>query len=101
MSEPITSVTIAKFLVFGAASLMGGIAHILVEFRKGKIKNKKDGLALLFVSTFAGAVWCVISLKFYGDDILLAIFAGMFGGFMSLEGLAIAFSYLKNKFLIK
>lgn len=101
MSEPITSVTIAKFLVYGTASFVGGLAHVLVDFRKGKIKDKKDGFALLFVSSFAGALWCVLSLKFYTNDHLLAIFAGMFGGFMSLEGLAVISQYLQNKFLTK
>ena len=101
MTETITSTVVAKWIVLSLASFFGGIAHVLVEFRKGRIKNRKDGYALLFISSFAGACWAVIAYRLYSQDIPLVIFAGMFGGFMSLEGLAFIWTVITNKFLTK
>lgn len=94
MSEPISSVVIAKWILYGLGSLFGGVVHALIDLRAGKIKDTRDFMALAVISTFAGAIWCVLCQKIYDGDVLISLFGGMFGGVMSLNGLAILFNVL-------
>jgi hypothetical protein len=87
--ETISSVVIAKWVVWGLGSLFGGLTHALVDLRANKIKDKQDFWALVAVSTFAGAAWCIAIQKIYDGDLLISLLGGMLGGFMSLNGLSI------------
>jgi hypothetical protein len=101
MTEPITSTVISKWIVFTLWAALGGITHALVEKRKGGIKDLLDGFILALISGFAGLMWGLLALKFYPNDMVIVSFASGLGGFMSLEGLAIMSTYIKNKFFTK
>lgn len=97
MSEPITSAVISKWLVMGLWSLFGGIVHAISQHRKQKVTSLLDGVALAFVSGFAGMMWGLVAIKVYGQDLTMVAFASGLGGFMSLEGLAVLINYVKSK----
>jgi hypothetical protein len=95
----ITSAIIAKWIILAVWAWFGGITHTLVEFRKGNIPSRKDGFMLAFISGFAGAMWGLMAMKFFPNEIIMIMFASGFGGFMSLEGLAVMATFIRNKFL--
>lgn len=101
MSEPVTSVIISKWVALTLWSILGGVTHALVEKRKGSVVGFVDGIILAVISGFAGLMWGLIAIHFYHDDLVVVAFASGMGGFMSLEGLALIFTYFKNKFLTK
>jgi hypothetical protein len=101
MTEPITSATISKWIILTLWSALGGITHALVEKRKGGVKDLLDGFILALISGFAGLMWGLVAIKFYPNDVIMVSFASGLGGFMSLEGLAIMATYIKNKFYVK
>lgn len=100
-SEPITSTILAKWVILAIWAILGGITHALVEKRKGGVKDLVDGVVLSLISGFAGLMWGLLAVHFYGDDIVIVAFASGLGGFMSLEGIAIGITYLKRKLLTK
>lgn len=97
--EAITSTMIAKYIVLGGWAALGGIAHALVEKRKGGVKNFVDGFILALISGFCGLMWGLIAINFYPNDIHVVAFMSGLGGFMSLEGLALMVTYIKKKFM--
>lgn len=101
MSEPITSVVIAKWIAYSIWSVFGGLVHTLTEHRKGRIRSWKDGMVLTIISTFTGSLWTLLALHVYPNDTAMVILAGGLGGFLSLNGLAMVLTYFKNKFGIK
>lgn len=99
MQEPITSVIISKHIFFGLMALFGGVVHSLIAHRKGDTKGFSDIIALAFISGFAGAMWTLLALIYYPDNIYAVGFAAGMGGFMSVEGLAVLINYIKQKLL--
>lgn len=51
MPEPTywTATALSKYLILAVWSAFGGVSHVLVEKRKGRISTFLDGLALAFV----------------------------------------------------
>ena len=99
MSEPVTSTVLAKWIVLGTWAMIGGITHALIENRKGKSKGFLDGFILAMISGFAGAMWGLIAIKFYPNDITIIAFASGMGGYMSTEGVVLLINYIKQKYL--
>ena len=99
MSEPITSTALAKWIVVSVLAVLGGMAHTLTESRKGNVTSFKDGVMLMFISGFAGAMWGLLAVKFFGNDIITVAFASGMGGFMSIEGLVLIINTIKKKYL--
>ena len=93
-TETVTSVIIAKWVIWGLGSIFGGLTHALVDLRANKIKDRADFWALVSVSTFAGSAWCIVIQKLYSGDLLASLLGGMLGGFMSLNGLSILINLL-------
>lgn len=77
-----------KYVLYFATALFGGIAHALVIQRRGGVKSKTDFLGLAIISGFAGCMWILLALNFFPEKIFLVAFAAGFGGYMSVEGLA-------------
>lgn len=95
----ITSVVFAKWIVLSFWSIVGGITHSLIQIRKGNVTTFLDGASLSFISSFAGAMWGMLAIKFYGTDITVVAFAGGMGGFLSVEGLVMLVNAFKRKYL--
>lgn len=89
MAETVTSTMIAKWIVLCVWAMIGGITHALSQRKNGTVKTLVDGIILTIISGFAGAMWGLLAMKFYPNDIILLAFASGMGGFMSLEGLAV------------
>ncbi len=99
MSEPVTSVVISKWIVYTVWSAFGGITHALVEQRAGKVRSFIDGMILAFISGFCGMMWTLVAVHFYQDDFTIIGFAGGLGGYLSLQGLSVIVTVVKNKII--
>jgi len=88
MHEPITSTIVSKYILYAFSAIFGGIVHALIVQRSGGIKNTYDLLAVAIISGFAGMMWLLLALNFYPDSHFIIAFAAGFGGYLSVEGLA-------------
>lgn len=96
MHEPVSSTMIAKYIFYAFSAVFGGIVHALIVQRNGGIKNKYDLLAVSIVSGFAGMMWMLLALQFYPNSHFVIAFASGFGGYLSVEGLAMIATRLKE-----
>lgn len=85
-----------KYILYFVTALFGGVAHALMIQRKGGLKGFWDGVGLATISGFAATMWLMLALNFFPEKIFLVAFASGFGGYMSVEGLAILASKLKE-----
>lgn len=96
MHEPISSTAVAKYIFYILSAIFGGIVHALVVQRNGGIKNKYDLLAVSIISGFAGTMWMLLALQFYPGSHFVIAFASGFGGYLSVEGLAMIATRLRE-----
>lgn len=85
-----------KYILYFATAIFGGIAHALMIQRKGGLKGFWDGVGLATISGFAATMWLMLALNFFPEKIFLVAFASGFGGYMSVEGLAMLAAKVKD-----
>lgn len=93
MSDPISSTTV---IVHGIFAFFGAIVHALDSHRKGKSKSLLEFFALTVMSSFSGAMFALIGLYFFPENIYITAAIAGTGGFLGVEGMAIVVDRVKN-----
>tara|TARA_R110000868_G_C10970396_1_gene769735 strand:+ start:7523 stop:7834 length:312 start_codon:yes stop_codon:yes gene_type:complete len=96
---PFTPILLSKYLFFGLMSIFGGIVHALVEKKNGPSERWTDTIILSFISGFCGCMWTLMALIVYPENTLIVGFSAGMGGFLSVRGLTILITHIRNKFL--
>ena len=93
MNEPISTTALA---VHGGLAMFGAIVHAAKAHRSGQSKTLTDFLTLTVMSSFSGAMFALIGLQFFPDQIYLTTAMAGTGGYLGVEGMSIIIERIKD-----
>lgn len=95
MEDPINSTQIA---VHSFIAVFGAITHALNAYRKGESKTLVDFIALTVMSSFSGAMFAIIGLYLFPENIHLSMAMAGSGGFIGVEGMTYVIKFVTDRY---
>lgn len=93
MHEPLSSSVV---MTHGIIAIFGAVVHAAQSHRNGHSKTFLDFIVLTLMSSFSGAMFALIGLQFFSEQVYFTMAMAGTGGYLGVEGMTIIVNMVKD-----